>query len=70
MTDLDKFITLYAELGIELHPQKLGEHTYYPNNTGYVVELRAGSGFEGYPGFVSLVYFDEQGKFMEQGFWE
>lgn len=72
MTDLEKFIALYAELGIKLEP-KINEGT---REDGYqYLHLKAGwkqdkDDFDGYSGFYSNIYFDETGKFLSQGFWE
>lgn len=79
MTDLEKFIALYREFGIDLSP-------YVTTRDGcsvvtmsvYVSEARwpKFSGdrgvkqFEGYSGFCSEVVFDSTGKFSKQEFWE
>jgi hypothetical protein len=62
-SDLDKFVSLYKSVGIELHPiEKEGE--------GFILELKENHGFDGYAMFLSVIEFDSNGKFLKQGFWE
>lgn len=63
-SDLKRFIDLYKSFGIELSPQsgQSGEK---------FIRLQSGEHkFDGYFCFYSEVYFDRNGKFMRQGFWE
>ena len=68
MTDLEKFIELYKSVGIDLAPRPIesgvhiGKMFLHLENYYYK--------FEGYPGFFSNIVFDENGKFVKQGFWE
>lgn len=64
MSDLDKFIALYKELGIELEPE-------HRENT-IVLILAEGDNPKliGYGSFYSEIEFDKNGEFNEQGFWE
>jgi hypothetical protein len=73
MSDLDKFVALYKEFGIDIKVSK--------TDTGYSVTLigeRYGHDdaettspkFEGYMGFYSLIEFNKDGNFIKQGFWE
>ena len=62
-TDLQKFVELYTELGIELDISK--------EEDGFEIQMGAEDiGFEGYAGFFSLVEFDKEGNFLKQGFYE
>ncbi len=70
-TDLEKFIELYASFGIPLEVIQenngqvimLGESVKHSKH-GYSEK------FNGYACFFSDVRFDENGKFVSQGFWE
>jgi len=68
VTDLEKFIALYKELGIEIFPEPNIHNEY----GAQVLHLESHSNdlFIGYPYFCSDIYFDEDGKFIQQGFWE
>ena len=73
MTDLEKFIKLYSDLGFDVKTEKdlekerltitlhQGTHADKENHT---------LGFDGYMGFYSVISFDLNGKFIKQGFWE
>ena len=65
MTDLQRFKELYLSLGIALQEERHDE-------TSVVIELGQSvtPQFTGYGGCCSLVYFTNEGKFIEQGFWE
>jgi hypothetical protein len=72
MTDLDKFVALYKSFGIELTVEPDGDG-YKNNPGGRVVRLHEAVDKRlaiGDDGIVSVVYFDKDGKFIEQGFWE
>lgn len=64
MTDLQRFIDLYKSVGIDLKPEKIRDQ--------YVIHLESGSNekLEGYTFFYSNIYFDKNGKFLSQGFYE
>lgn len=70
--DINRFIALYKSFGIELTIEKDGDG-YRMNPDGMIVRLheavdkRLAIGDEG---IVSVAYFDKDGKFIEQGFWE
>jgi hypothetical protein len=65
MTDLERFIDLYKQFGIDL--------TYYTNKEGNI-EIKLSTydsdKFDGYCDFHSIVEFTSDGKFIKQGFWE
>lgn len=75
MTDLEKFIELYASVGIKL------KATHYPEGrrnvnhpTGSRALILAVDGTEplidGYIYFMTEIVFDDGGKFVFQGIWE
>jgi hypothetical protein len=67
MTDLERFIELYKSFGIDLE----AENTECDeSNKNYYVHLQYHEKFCGHHGFFSTVEFDENGKFLRQGFWE
>lgn len=65
MTDLERFIDMYKQFGIDL--------TYYTNKDGDI-EIKLSpydnDKFDGYCDFHSLIEFTTDGKFIKQGFWE
>jgi len=65
-TDLEKFLALYESFGIKLKVIK------YKKGDGFCIILEKGIDpkMDGYTGFYSNVFFDDEGKFIEQGFWE
>lgn len=75
MTDLEKFVALYLEFGIEckVNPRDGGgwrivfheSSVYGPEDTDTTSDK-----FDGYNGFHSRIEFDADGKFVKQGFWE
>ena len=73
MTDLDRFIALYASLGIQCiisthdqgHQIILSAEDYSPDT-----ERTYSEKFNGYHGFYTCVVFDHDGRFVSQGFWE
>jgi hypothetical protein len=64
MTNLESFISLYKQFGIEL---KISQ-----TETGTEIILREGDNekFSGYFDFFSTIKFDINGKFINQSFWE
>jgi hypothetical protein len=68
MSDLEKFIELYANFGISFNKQEndnvitlyLGEHDF-----AYFSKK-----ITGYYGFYSTIDFTKDGEFIKQGFWE
>jgi hypothetical protein len=71
MTQLQKFIELYKEFGIELKVEELavgGMHT----DGYYIILAKSASAdkFSGFPGFFSEIHFDLDGNFVRQEFWE
>ena len=85
MTDLEKFVQLYKEFGIDLKVNQVPnkhEHGCYagyyevylsPERTFYTDidgVFTVSEKFEGFNGFYSLIWFDLNGKFVRQGFWE
>lgn len=71
MTDLEKFLLLYNELGIILVAQ-VNEHRQKDDDWYQCLHLQEEDNdkFIGYIGFYSDIYFDKNGKFINQGFWE
>jgi len=75
MTDLDKFIELYASLGIKCVVWNDAEDDtqnitleaggYSADGTSTVSDK-----IKGYSGFVSIIIFDMDGEFKSQGMWE
>lgn len=76
MTDLEKYIELYRSFGIELKTRSMEDENgrrYYLNfgvDTFYTEDYDTDPHFDGYPGFQTVVYFDEDGKFLRQDFVE
>lgn len=81
MTDLEKFISLYKSFGIECVVNQesfVDEGKFYCD--GYIINLSAdcydeegitiNSKLVGYHGFYSNIRFDNNGNFIDQGFWE
>jgi hypothetical protein len=79
MTDLERFVELYQSFGIECVV------TYgrgrFENLTGKQITLTTdkyvndgsvtvSKKFIGYPGFYTTIFFDNDGRFISQGFWE
>lgn len=72
-SDLDKFIELYASVGIELRPEVVNrEDGILPNARMklVLVEHTTDPRVIGYNQFITEIYFDEAGKFVGQGIWE
>ena len=67
-TDLERFIELYRNFGIELKPETVIHP--WTKQQYQAVKLEQGCGFDGHPGFYSVANFDLNGKFLDQGFWE
>ena len=78
-TDMLAFTNIYKRLGIEL---RIGAFEIVKGGKEYVYQIKMMEGgypdgyetesdkFEGYFGFYTEVYFDNDGKFIKQGFWE
>lgn len=63
MTDLQKLIRLFSELGIGYSTEIRGKNT--------CVFLEVGKQkIDGYSGFMSHYFFDEEGKFVKVSIWE
>ena len=65
MTDLERFVSLYHSVGIELLVEDYAEdilalHLYVGESEKAV----------GYRGFGTDILFDKTGKFIRQEFWE
>ncbi|MGI0106737.1 hypothetical protein [Salinimicrobium sp. WS361] len=63
MTDLEKFLDLYKSVGVEPEVEAHGAGTTL--NLDNCLE-----GIDGYHGFYTKIYFDQNGKFLSQGIWE
>jgi hypothetical protein len=73
MTDMERFIELYKSFGIELEAEPADKWDLKDNPTiGYTITMDESEPKfkESYGGFYSVVYFDREGKFINQGFWE
>jgi hypothetical protein len=86
MSDLDKFKELYKGLGIDLVVIEVDDDHWVNDgddfervkyriilNDGYYKDVDGhtySDKFSGYAGFISDICFDENGKFIRQGFWE
>ena len=65
MTDLEKFIALYAGFGIEVQVEDVGNGI-----RKITLEAKTHEKLVGYTGFCTDVYFGKDGEFIEQGFYE
>ena len=66
-SDLEKFIDLYRSVGIELEPVVSDK---YDAQYGYQ-HIDLSNGLPSVNGMAaSEIYFDESGKFIQQGIWE
>ena len=70
MSDLDRFIELYKDLGINLVVHDCSDRRHPEAVFGINLSADDGETFEGYWGFFSEIGFDRDGKFVFQGFWE
>ncbi len=71
MTDLEKFIDLYRQFGIDVKPFKdESEGTIKITFFGLEEHATQSEKFHGYNGFYSDVEFTEEGSFYMQGFYE
>ena len=75
MTDLERFVALYASFGINVLVNILEDGRKYivlgdGHTAGADIGVTASSKFEGYPGFYSDVTFTPDGWFESQGFAE
>lgn len=71
MTDLEKFVSLYREFGIEcvVARDKMGSRILLAESA-MNGSATTSEKLVGYAGFYSNVDFDSTGKFVKQGFWE
>lgn len=67
-TDLEKFIELYKSVGIELEP--VVSDKYDAEDYGYQYIHLSNMLSKVCGGSASDIYFDESGKFIQQGIWE
>ena len=74
MTDLERFLIFYENVGIMLKPQKNkeGENIFYIIGDSMYADCTENNldKFDGYNGFFSDVEFTAKGQFVRQGFWE
>lgn len=78
MTDLDRFVDLYRSLRIEPKILKfngfgeplLGSRIVLSDNNIHPDGATTSEKFDGYCGFYTEIEFDENDKFVKQGFWE
>jgi len=69
MTDLANFLKLYQSFGIKCTVYKDGDKQCITlGDTG--VNTTTSEKFTGYSGFCSEIEFDNDGKFLTQGFYE
>ncbi|MBT6068585.1 hypothetical protein HOG48_02410, partial [Candidatus Peregrinibacteria bacterium] len=73
-TDLEKFVELYKGFGVECKVNKTKDGSEITlaceGSFSYEEYETASDKFDGYPGFHTDITFDNDGKFIEQGFWE
>lgn len=65
MTQLQKFIALYEEVGIKLDQEKFDD-----DSTLLTIQAKQCDKVVGYNGFFTDLRFDKDGNFIEQGIWE
>jgi hypothetical protein len=73
VTDLEKFIELYRSVGIELEPVVSIDEHKKSKGYQYVEILLPVFDYvipEGTSVYEHNIYFDESGKFIQQGIWE
>lgn len=73
-TDLERFLGFYRSLGagdseITIEPTCDDAIPVYGEGTMVTINPK-GKCFEGYGCFYSTIFFDTNGKFVKQGFWE
>ena len=66
-SDMEKFIGLYKSFGIDLFSTKV---TTTDGNYNISLSENISDKFGGYSGFISVVVFNKDGKFIKQGFYE
>jgi hypothetical protein len=74
-TDIEKFVALYREFGIECLVNRGNDYQFIlmcrQKDAGGDDILTTSSGkFDGYSYFFTKIIFDKSGKFIQQGFWE
>jgi hypothetical protein len=69
MTDMEKFTKLYKSVGINVTPVYVTSDT---PDVAYEIILKAKehAKITGYAGFETVLQFDKDGKFLQQGIWE
>jgi hypothetical protein len=73
MTDLERFIELYASVGIPLQPEAAMYPRFVPKDEAdQMLYLTADETPKviGYSQFYTWLRFDKEGKFIEQGIYE
>ena len=71
MTDLEKFVALYKDFGIDCRVnQEEGEQKIYLGGFYGADGFTSSDKFDGYSGFYSVARFDLEGKFLGQDFYE
>lgn len=72
MTDLEKFIELYKGFGIDVKvfDTKRNTKAIMLSDSSYDFNFTNSDKFDGYSGFFTDIEFDNNGKFLRQGFWE
>ena len=68
MTDIEKFVSLYKSIGIDILP--IHHYKSLPNEVTIQLEVGGCDRFIGYSGFHTEIAFDLDGKFLTQGMWE
>lgn len=69
MTDLEKFIDVYKQFGIDIKTRINGDKIRIKLGGGDDDSTKSAK-FDGYGGFYSDLEFTIEGKFIRQGFWE
>lgn len=70
MTDLEKFIDTYTQFGIEVKTVETNKGNIQILLNGRDENDTKSDKFDGYSGFISILEFTKEGKFLTQGFWE
>ena len=73
MRDIDRFIELYKSIGVDLKinvDEKGNRYIMIGEENTFDSEVTTSKLFTGYLGFYSIIMFDDDGKFISQGFYE